>query len=336
MSAGVASPRERSVLEPPFFIVGCPRSGTTLLSDLLRNHPRLTIPGESHFIPAYFRGHGNPRSDAEAVTLASRILSLYRIKRWGVPIEPESFASDRSFAAVIHRLYGTLAQQRAKARWGDKTPHYVEAIPTLLAIFPDTRIIHIIRDGRDVSVSWVKAGIEPANLYTAAQLWKRMVRAGRAAGAALSRDTYLEVRYESLLQQPRAVMAGVCAFLGEPMCEDVLELTRDSDIVLSRLVGNRRLVIRGSDRIDPTNFDKWRTMPERDRALVESVAGDPLAELGYETEGLARKLSVLEELTWRLHHRVVWPIERLNTRNSHWMLADLLRTRWAAFRGSVR
>jgi hypothetical protein len=294
------------------------------------------MPWESYFIPAFYRGYGDPRSDAEAVALASRILSLHRMRSWRVPLRPEAFAPDRSFAAVLHRLYGAWARARGRPRWGDKTPHYVEAIPVLLAIFPEARIVHIIRDGRDVAASWVKAGIEPANLYTAARLWSRMVRAGRAAGAGLPAETYLEVRYEALLADPRGVMSGICAFLGEAMCDEVLEPAREKDHVRRRLIGPRRVVNRGSRSIERANADKWRSMPERRRALIESVAGDLLAELGYETEGLARKLPAIETLAWRLHHRVVRPIDRLNVRNAHQVVADALRMRWAAFRGRAR
>jgi hypothetical protein len=106
--------------------------------------------------------------------------------------------------------------------------------------------------------------------------------------------------------------------------------------VRRRLVGPVRVINRRSHHIEPASSGKWRAMPERDRALVESVAGDLLAELGYETEGLARPLSALETLAWRLHHRVVRPIESLNTHNSHRLLADFLRTRWAAFRRRAR
>jgi hypothetical protein len=188
--------------DAPIFIVGCPRSGTTLLRDLLRSHPRLTFPPESHFLPAFYRGYGDPRSEREAVALARRILRLEWIRLWRLPLTAAEFAADRSFRDVLVRLYGAWAGREHKARWGDKTPHYVTAIPTLREIFPAGQIIHIVRDGRDVALSWLRTGLEPRNLFVAARLWKQYVSAGRAAGVGLPRAAYLEVRYEALLSAP--------------------------------------------------------------------------------------------------------------------------------------
>jgi len=135
----------------PIFIVGCARSGTTLLRDLLRAHPRLTFPIESHFIPAFGKAYGDPRSAREAIRLARRILNFGWVRPWGLPLAPEDFADCRSYRQVVCRLFEAWARQENKPRWGDKTPRYVLWIPELVALFPGAKIIHIYRDGRDVA-----------------------------------------------------------------------------------------------------------------------------------------------------------------------------------------
>jgi len=182
----------------PFFIVGCPRSGTSLLRDLLRSHPRISIPGESHFLPAFFRGYGDPGDEPGAPRLAERILGLHWVKAWLLPLTPDVFAGDRTFRQVVTRLFAAHAASEGRERWGDKTPHYVREIPTLVEIFPGCRIIHIYRDGRDVALSWLATGFQPRNLFTAARTWKEYVCAGRQSGRTLPPEFYLEVRYESL------------------------------------------------------------------------------------------------------------------------------------------
>jgi len=195
--------------DSPIFIVGCPRSGTALLRNLLRSHPHLAFPTESHFIPAYYRGYGDPRSAREARRLAESILRLYWVRIWKLSLRPGDFADCRSFREVVCRLFETFARQQGKRRWGDKTPHYVAQIPVLLELFPAAKILQIIRDGRDVALSWLKTRMEPRNLYTAARMWRELVRAGREAGARLPRETYLEVRYERLLAEPEQTMREV-------------------------------------------------------------------------------------------------------------------------------
>ena len=291
--AGVLRPR-------PFFIVGCPRSGTTLLRDLLRSHPRLTVPPESHFIPGFYRAFGDPSSDAEAFQIASRIARYARIGFWRLAPEPRDVAGCRSFGEVARRLFEMWAKAQDKPRWGDKTPHYVREIPLLMRLFPDAQVIHIIRDGRDAALSWLRTRFEPQNLYMAARMWKEMVTMGRRDGAALPADAGLELRYEALLAQPEATMRQVCDFLGEPFVADVL---RPSRVWKRHHPGLTRLSVR--DEIVPENAGKWKEiMSPQQQALFESVAGDLLGELGYPVEGYGKPLSRAAELLFAADHHV--------------------------------
>jgi len=303
----------------PIFIVGCPRSGTTLLRDLLRAHPRLTFPLESHFIPAFYRGYGHPRNAAEAVALAGRILKLEWIENWQLPVTAAEFADDRSFQAVLDRLYGAWAQRENKARWGDKTPHYVREIPLLRELYPDGRMIHLIRDGRDVALSWLQARMEPRNLFEAAKRWQRYVRAGRAGAGCL------EVRYESLLGQTETTLRTICEYIGEPFTPAVLERNALPRLLHQPWLGRPREAKLVGPRVEPGNVAKWKTaMSRAERALFEGVAGELLQELGYEVEGGGRTPSAVEAWWWRTHHRAMWMAARLNRRG----LSRSLRTEW--------
>jgi hypothetical protein len=295
----------------PIFIVGCPRSGTTLLRNLLRSHPRLTFPGESHFIPAFYRRYGDPSDARAASRLGQRILALEWIRWWNLPLLATDFAPDRTFRAVIERLHGAWAAKEQKPRWGDKTPHYVAFIPELLAIFPEARIIHIIRDGRDVALSWLRTGFEPRNLYTAARLWNSNVRKGLDAARA-SREAVLEIRYEDLVTETGAVLAHILGFIGETLPPGGLTLNP-----LGRPTRRRRGFTRRRPKlqkafIDRSSVGAWRTsMAPADRVIFESVAGALLGELGYEREGRIRRISDAERAYWTLHHRARWTLSRL-------------------------
>ncbi len=325
--------------EPPIFITGCPRSGTALLRDLLRGHPRLSFPPESHFIPSFYLGYGDPGCGREAVRLAERILGLEWIRFWTLPLEPSDFAPDRSFRDVLCRLYGAWARREGKPRWGDKTPHYVRDMRLLREIFPEAKILHIIRDGRDVALSWLKSGHQPRNLVTAAELWRDFVKAGRSGGRDLPPGSFLEVRYESLLHEPEETMRRVCRVIGEPYAPSVLRPNPAPPLVRQPLLGRRKPVPRAASVILADNSGRWKNeMSRDDRARFESVAGDLLAELGYETEGLRRPLSDAARLGWRIHQLTVWGASRLNLRDAwSWWRTELeIRRARLRARRSVR
>jgi len=315
----------------PIFVVGSPRSGTALLRDLLRAHPRITFPGESHFIPLFYRAYGNPQTDRDARALGGRILQLRWVKRWRLDLEPDSFRDCRSFRAVIETLYEAWATMEGKERWGDKTPQYYAAIPVLRSIFPESQFIHIYRDGRDTALSILAAGFGPQNVYAAAVGWRRDVRTARRAGAALSPDAYFEVRYEDVLTAPEETMRGVLDFLGEPFDEAVLRpnfLERDAR---APVIGQQERAYVSRTEIVATNRDKWKTQMEAtDLRLFESVAGDLLEELGYETIGDRRPIPRFEEARWKTDHRLRWAVRRLNTRQKSF------RTAWLMFRAKSR
>ncbi len=323
--------------DSPIFIVGCPRSGTNLLRDLLRSHPHLAFPAESHFIPEFYKGYGDPQNERAARRLAARILSLHWVRAWDLQLDLSTFAGDRSYRQIVTRIYEEWARKQNKARWGDKTPHYVTKIQILLEIFPSGKIIHIYRDGRDVALSWLRVRFGPRNLFTAAQAWKRMVRTGRQAGATLPEDTYLEVRYETLLSHPAETMKYVCEFIGEPFTEAVLRPT--ATLLPSRhrnLVGAPRLRTVASEIISG-NAMKWKKqMALSDRILFESVAGDLLQALGYETAGVTRRIAMPERVMWSAHNLVCWSLIRVNTIGNHRLLADYLTQKWAHLRHRLR
>jgi hypothetical protein len=320
--------------ESPIFIVGCPRSGTSLLRNLLRSHPHLTFPRESHFIPAFYRAYGNPRNSSEAIRLARRILGIHWIQDWNLNIEADALSGERTFAGMVSRLFAEYARTQHKERWGDKTPQYVTEIPTLREIFPASKIIHIYRDGRDVALSWLRVGFDPHNLFTAARLWRTYVSAGRIVGQNLPEAAYAEVRYETLLSQPEETMREVCAFVGEPYDPAVLRLDSLERMRWRRLIARRRahnMISRVA--IVGSNTNKWKEeMPVQDRILFESVAGDLLGELGYEIEGLTRPVHMLEELQWKAHHRFMSLLHRMNAIGNMRFLHTGIQFRWARIR----
>lgn len=270
---------------PPFpFFVGCGRSGTTLFRMIFDSHLELAIPDESNFVVPLARQRAayerSGRFDAERF-LAD--LALQRsVRRWGIGAADlrESFVArpPDGYADAVREVFAAYARRRGKPRYGDKTPRYVMDLPLLAGLFPEARFVHVLRDGRDVALSFLDVDFGPATVGEAALAWRERVEAGRAAAPALV-DRYTEVRYEDLLDDPEGVTAALCSFLGLTFDPAMLRYSERPDLGATTQLWKYRHV--GEP---PTHgMRDWRTqMAPDDVELFEALAGDVLDALGYE------------------------------------------------------
>jgi hypothetical protein len=268
---------------PPLFVVGCGRSGSTLLRLMLDAHPDLAVPGESHFIPELRRRFPDP-VDPEVLTPA--LLRTPHFRHWKVA---ESSVWERvramehpSFAGVIEAAFLANADEQGKQRWGDKTPIYVRSIPLLHSLWPDARFVHLIRDGRDVTLSYRSLHWGPDTVWAAAHKWRRDVTAGIRDGQPLGTDRYLEVRYEDLVADAKAALQAICTFAALPFDEAMLDPgARQEHPTLAPEEG-RAFHARSQEEVAAGARD-WRTQMAPDEIRhFEAVAGGLLGDLGYE------------------------------------------------------
>ena len=288
---------ENDGVNPFLFIVGCARSGTTLLQRLLDAHPRLAIIHETHWIPLFFReGVGLTPEGNVTPELLPRLLEHERFrKRFGkVGIgraELEGLLGDGapvSYARFVGGLFDLYGRAKGKPLVGDKTPRYAQNMPALHGLWPGAKFVHLIRDGRDVclsAINWREKAATLAGRFstwgefpvtTAAVWWKWRVRLAREAGEVLGPGLYCEVRYEALVARPAEECARLCAFLGVLYDDAMLRFheghTRDGPDLSAK---------RSWQPITPGLRD-WRTqMPAEDQERFEAAAGDLLDELGY-------------------------------------------------------
>ncbi|HEY7755229.1 MAG TPA: sulfotransferase [Actinomycetota bacterium] len=278
---------DRSIA-PPLFVVGCGRSGTTMLRLMLDSHPDLAVPWESHFIVAMWKDRRRYRSASgvDAERMVRDIADSPMFGQWEVPDEVlrrRVEALERpSFSDVIDAVFMSYADSRHKRRWADKTPAYVRSIPLLARLFPGSRFVHVIRDGRDVALSYLSVPWGPSDIWLAARRWEQDVSAGRRDGAKLPSSRYLEVRYEDVIRDPRAALERICAIADLPFDERMLEYHRDGSERLASPEAHKPYHASASK--PPTaGLRDWRTQMSEEHLLAfESVAGGLLAELGYE------------------------------------------------------
>lgn len=225
-------------MNPYVFLVGCLRSGTTLLQRIVDAHPQIAVIHETQWVPRWYeRGVGLNDDGVVTPELVTRLIEHRRFSRLQVEAQrvAELIRSDepKHYARFVTEVFDLHGQVKGKPLVGEKSPGYVRHLPTLHALWPDAKVVHLIRDGRDVALSvldWKKRD-ETAGQFstwdedpvaTAALWWEWHVRLGRETAAALGPERYREVFYESLVAEPERECARLCAFLGVPYDEAML------------------------------------------------------------------------------------------------------------------
>jgi hypothetical protein len=255
--------RERSPLrDRVVFIVGARRSGTNWLGRILTAHPSVAgVPTES-----YLFSHG-------IQPLADR----FQHANPGAPSIGRTFVQRDDFLDSLRDLVDrvlleTIARQKPDARYVvERTPWHVSHLPLIADVYPDARVINIIRDGRDVARSLISMPWGPGSMVEAAEEWRTAVDDGRA-GSELLGERYRQVKYEELLEDPQTETRAIFDWL---------------DLDLSDEAGERIRTEAGSTfNVDPgspgVRKEKWRDeLTNAELRTFEQVAGDQLERLGY-------------------------------------------------------
>lgn len=283
---------------PFVFIVGCSRSGTTLLQHMVAAHPKIAvIPETRWFVRWYEKGYGVTPDGFVTLELVSRLLTRHRLFR-DIDLEicqeelEELIGDGHSilYQDFVRYMFDRYGEARGKPFVGNKTPGYVRRLKTIHSLWPQTRLVHIIRDGRDVCLSMIQMiedeekkvkrfrGWHDDPVSTTAFWWEWDVRLGREAGALLSPSLYHEVRYESLVAQPEVECSALCEFLGVTY-DDVMLQHHLGTVFSSTHLSQKHPTLHLP--ITPGLRD-WRTgMAADDIERFEAAAGDLLSELGY-------------------------------------------------------
>jgi LPS sulfotransferase NodH len=298
----------------PIFVVGAPRSGTTLLQRMLRSHPRICSPtGESHFIIPLLRdeslyGDLRQRENIRALLQVMHArwdefldTDLHGIK-FDVDLTADAIQACNitSMSEFIDALFRINAEGEGKVRWLDKTPYYILHIPTLIATYPDAQFVHIIRDGRDAALSMLERATEIRvfNVSAGGRLWQRYVEMGRSTGRQLGPDHYHEIRYEDMLADPVGIVQRLCEFLGEEYSDKVINFQKSTDPKTKTPLLKQDL--------QESNREKWRvSMTPRQIRTFESVAADTLMDFGYELAYPRHGLNPIDRMLNDIHQRVM-------------------------------
>lgn len=218
------------------FLVGAPRSGTTILQSLLASHPGITSFPETKFFHYLW-------SDRLKSRLTDRLREFFHreIRRpdlYDEWVSKTSLTSDRIkwFAGILDKL----AVEGGNSIWLEKTPEHVYFVRDILDYLPDAKFIHIVRNPLDVVASMRKATSDPStnaiwggewSLQFCVERWKSSVAANNNFFPGSSQ--YLVVRYEDLLEDKVKTLSRCCYFIGVAYDPEILRNYRSQAIALS-------------------------------------------------------------------------------------------------------
>jgi hypothetical protein len=274
----------------PVFIIGCPRSGTTLLSSFFESSIYGT-PIETHFITKYYKKlytYGNIEKKRNFRKIVTDIFKERPVMQWNINCDINKLYNDMvtfKYPEIVNKICMLRSISKNKTSWGDKTPHYLLDLDIIYKLYPSSKFVYIFRDGRDVALSLLKMPWGPNNIYACSRYWKKYNKETETFKLILNKGQLFIVRYEDLLINPRKLILNLLNFLKIDYHEDEI----------SRLIKT----------IKTNNCNKWKKLlSEVQINRFENVSANTLKKLGYETKYEEIKINFAARLFWGIHDAI--------------------------------
>jgi hypothetical protein len=255
----------------PIIIFGAPRSGTTYLHQILNKHPDVYVSHETRVF-AWLHQSLNVLTRRDDFLFTRRENFIEHLRT--------------AYPDLIRNFY--RAQFPGKKYWGDKNPHYADpknlgCLNTIAEIFPGTRFIHIIRDGRDVVSSLIRKrnaeGKPWVEWEPAHRVWTNHISIGCNFGKTMPPEQYFEVRYEDLIADDVRYARRIFEFLGIPLHPAVIEFSESQQRERTPFSGPTRNLASG------VTLSDWAALMEpSDQIRSLEILAPELIRRGYETE----------------------------------------------------
>jgi hypothetical protein len=272
----------------PFFIIGSGRSGNTLLRSILSGNSDISIPPESYRIPfAIKKFHIFNNRDWEDIVpqVLKEFEDCKEFYTWEIDITDvqkrlENIAdSKRTLSNIFDELFCTYTEKHSPGSkiWGDKTPMNTLYLDWIGTVFPRSKFIHIIRDGRDVASSYLKME-RYDTILEAANRWINSIESAQSFGSKI-KENYIEIRYEELVTKPEEVIKDTCDFLDIDYDSKMLDHTKQ---VKKLGDTDKEHHSNLSKPISSDSVGKWRNnLSESDQESITKLLHKHLQRLGY-------------------------------------------------------
>ncbi len=303
---------------PFFFILGRPRSGTTLLASLFDAHPNVVIPFECPLIINIFRKYHKIRNwdKRRLLEFYTDIISQRKFDSWRVDqnklksdlLANEGKTSFQELIKVVYLNFNSFFTKNEVLLFGDKNPVYSIYPEQLIKIFPNARFIHLSRDYRDNILSIKKVDFEAPVTSLLAYRWRfatnRMLSAENQ-----NPGQFYRLKYEDLVSQPDVELKNLCNFLQIPFKPNVLEFHKKKDELFDSF--DRDHIERyHSSLLQPITGSKtfaWRnSMDKNEVRIADKVVGKVADQAGYEREYKQNSITGITSLVWINYGRLAY------------------------------
>ena len=269
----------------PIFVMGCQRSGTTLVSQLLSNHSRIALYHESFFYHIFYperRYYGDLRRVRNLERLVTDLIRIIRLQRREITASRQIFDAtpqeilnrieSSSFEGAIAAVYQLYASRYKKERGGDKTPENFRYLNEIQQGFPNSPIVYLMRDPRDTILS--SARQFKTSLERGALMWNDAFSTMTNA----KKPVHL-IRYEELVTEPERVLTELCRNLGGDYEPQMLNFFRRLPAAFTGSAEHSRLLDRP---ISNDSVGSFKKLPTDDIRKIESWCAEGMRTMEYE------------------------------------------------------
>jgi len=243
----------------PFFIIGNPRSGTSLFRLMLTTHPNIIVPPECHFFLWLENRYSGWNSSNGYKGILDDLFASRKFETWNLDYDDlERFLRQNrvnsfpDFVRMIYLIYGQKVGKENIVAWGDKNKLWKEKLASISKYFPGCKFIHLVRDGRDVASSFKDLSVRqieskyaprlPDKIEEIAERWKLNINFINTFLETIEGDNVMMVKYEDLIRGPEIILRKVCKFLDVEFEVGMLNYS----------------ITRQFDRYEPREFMQWK------------------------------------------------------------------------------
>lgn len=244
-----------------FFIIGSPRSGTTLLRLMLNKHSKVSVPPEAGFLAWLYDEYKDfSFTEKNATNFIATLRKTTKIEHWDIDFnlltkfifleKPTSFPSLINCVYIFYSKYKLLKEVEV---YGDKNNFFLNKIDLLAKLYKGVKFIHIIRDGRSVAVSYkdlnkkkiasIYAPDLPSNIEEIAKEWNHNVQKINASFDKLEAVQHITVRFEDLILEPEQSLRDICDFLEIDYDNEMLNFFQTTE----------------KEGLEPSDFLSWKS-----------------------------------------------------------------------------
>jgi hypothetical protein len=284
-----------------FFILGRPRSGTTLLRTLFDAHTNVSIPYEGRIIMDLYFKYGKQKkwTENKLIEFYNDAISLNKVKDWEFS---ENFKKDvlelgentdlNRLIKIVYLSFKSLFPKEKILIIGDKNPFYSirrSYLRIIREVFPEAKIIHLVRDYRAHYLSMTTMDFESNNVGVIALMWKYSYEIIKNEFG--NSKNYLLIKHEDLTSHPTKYLTELCSFLNIEFQPTMLEFYKIKDYVLENY-GDAFLKIHSSllNPVTDEFNDKWKTkLDDITLEYLDAITGETADEIGYERKYFKQK-----------------------------------------------